>query len=158
MKVEQIMTKQVQCCQPGDSLDYSAQLMWDNDCGCLPVCGINGSKKIMGMITDRDIAMCALFQGKPLRELCVSHAMTREVRTCHPNNTLAEVEKIMGESKIRRIPVVDKHDCIVGMISLADLAQEASRERLMGNKTITENEVGDTLASICTPLTRQIAA
>lgn len=158
MRVDQIMTKQVQCCQPGDSLQHTAQLMWDHDCGCLPVYGGDGSKKIMGMITDRDIAMCALFQGKPLGELCVRDAMAREVRTCHPNDTLANAEKIMRESKIRRLPVVDKQECIVGMISLADLAQEAARERMASMKEITDNEVGDTLATICTPITRRMVA
>ncbi|WP_064042524.1 CBS domain-containing protein [Methylomonas koyamae] len=157
MKVAQIMSKQVQCCRPTDSLEHVAQLMWDKDCGCLPVCG-GGMNSIVGMITDRDIVMCAMFQGKPLRELQVAEAMAREVRTCHPNDALAVAEKIMRDAKIRRLPVIDKSGCVVGMISLADLAQEAVRENSANLKDISPNEVSDTLATICTPDIRQLAA
>ena len=158
MRVEQLMTKQVQCCRPEDTLEYAAQMMWDHDCGCLPVCGGNGSIKIVGMITDRDITMCALFQGKPLRELCVSEAMARDVLTCRPGDSLADAEKIMGQGKIRRLPVVDKEESLIGMISLADLAQEAARERTARTQEITETEVGDTLAAICKPTDSLLAA
>ncbi|MGY6275465.1 CBS domain-containing protein [Methylomonas sp. MgM2] len=145
------MSKQTHCCQPGQSLEQTAQMMWDQDCGCLPVCGGDGAHKIVGMITDRDIAMCALFEGKPLRDICVSQAMAREVLTCNPNDSLAEAEKKMRDAKIRRLPVVDENECVVGMISLADLAQEAARESMASVKNITEMEVGNTLAAICTP-------
>lgn len=158
MKVAQIMSKQVQSCQPSDNLEHAARLMWDKDCGCLPVCGGDGVNSIVGMITDRDIAMCALFQGRPLRELRVADAMAREVRTCHPNDSLAVAEKIMRDTKIRRMPVVDKSGAVVGMISLADLAREAAREASANLREITANEVSDTLATICSQDIRQIAA
>lgn len=157
MQVDQLMTRQVQCCQPEDRLQRAAQLMWDHDCGCLPVSGDNGTNKIMGMITDRDIAMCALFQGKPLSELMVGDAMTREVLTCRPESAVADAEKLMRDGKIRRLPVVDQDDCVVGVISLADLAQEAAREATISAKEITADDVGDTLAAICVPLTPQAA-
>ena len=159
MRVEQIMSKEVQCCRPDDTLEHAARLMWDNDCGCLAVCGgEEGMMKIAGMITDRDISMCALFEGKPLCELKVDEAMGHDVRACHPGDTLTEAEKIMREGKIRRIPVVDDEDHVIGMISLADLAQEAARERTAGKKEITDVEVNDTLVSICTPHASQLAA
>jgi CBS domain-containing protein len=132
--------------------------MWDHDCGCLPVCGGDGVTRIVGVITDRDICMHALFQGKPLQELRVSEAMTKEVEVCHPGDSLADAEKKMREAKIRRLPVVDEQDALIGMISLADLAQEASRERTATSQEITETEVGDTLAAICEPQHRQLAA
>jgi CBS domain-containing protein len=158
MRVEQVMTKPVQCCRPGDTLEQAARLMWDNDCGCLPVCEGNGVSKIVGMITDRDITMCALFQGKSLCELGVADAMAREVRTCHPDDALADAEQIMRDGQIRRLPVVDDDQCVVGMISLADLSQEAARERTARTKEITEGEVNDTLAEICAPRVARLAA
>ena len=71
MRVDRIMTKQVSWCGTEDSLAQAAQLMWNNDCGCLPVCSGNGAGRVVGVITDRDICMSALFKGKPLSELRV---------------------------------------------------------------------------------------
>jgi CBS domain-containing protein len=102
--------------------------------------------------------MHALFHGEPLQELRVSDAMAKQVQVCRPGDSLADAEKTMREARIRRLPVVDEQDTLVGMISLADLAQEAFRERTATSKEITETEVGDTLAAICEPQHRQLAA
>jgi CBS domain-containing protein len=132
--------------------------MWEHDFGCLPVSGGDGVARVVGMITDRDICMCALFQNKPLRELRVTDAMAKHVQVCRPSDSLADAEMAMREARIRRLPVVDKDDVLVGIISLADLAQEAARERAATTREITESEVGDTLATICEPVHRQLAA
>jgi CBS domain-containing protein len=159
MRIEQIMSRPVQFCGPQDTLARAAQLMWDHDCGCLPVCeGDSTALRVVGIITDRDICMCGLFQGKPLAELRVSGAMSKHVLTCTPNDSVAIAEKKMRDAKVRRLPVIDPAGAPVGMISLADLAHEAARERASSTQEITEREVGDTLAVICEPLHRQIAA
>jgi CBS domain-containing protein len=158
MRVEQLMTKQVKTCKPDDTLDHAAQLMWDHDCGCLPVCTGNGINRVTGVITDRDICMSALFQGKPLRNLRVSDAMAKQVRVCRSNDALADVERMMREAKIRRLPVVDEQDALIGMITLADLAREAEREQTRPAPEITGNEIGVTLASICQPPRHELAA
>lgn len=150
MRVEDLMTQSVQSCRPEDSLEEAARVMWEHDCGALPVCTANnGERRTIGMITDRDICMGALFQSKPLRELRVSEVMAKEVRICNPRDSLAGVEKTMRENQIRRLPVVSPDGALLGMISLADLAREAARERNKQRKEITETEVGDTLAAIC---------
>ena len=158
MRVEQLMARPVQSCRAEDTLARAAQLMWDHDCGSLPVCGGNGVTRVVGVITDRDICMCALFQNKPLQELRVSEAMAKQVQLCRSGDSLADAEKTMREARIRRLPVVNDEDALVGMISLADLAQEAARERAATSQEITETEVGDTLAAICAPLHRQLTA
>ncbi len=149
MRVEDLMTRQVQWCRPEGSLEQAARLMWDHDCGCIPVCTGDGVNRVVGMITDRDVCMSALFQGKSLRDLRVSDAMSKSVETCRSTDTLAQAEKTMRGGRIRRLPVLDKDDVLVGMISLADLAREAAREQTRPHKEITETEVGDTLATIC---------
>jgi CBS domain-containing protein len=151
MRVAQLMAKLVQTCQPADSLANVAQRMWDHDCGCLPVVSTNGESRLVGVITDRDICMCALFQGGSLHELRVAQAMAQKVHACTTSDTLAQVEKIMREAQIRRLPVVDEKGALAGMISLADLAHEAAKEQASGRPEITETEVGDTLAAICEP-------
>lgn len=158
MNVEPLMTTQVQSCQPDDTLERAAQLMWDRDCGSLPVCSGDEVTKVVGMITDRDITMCALFQGKLLRDLHVSEAMAKEVRFCRPGDSLAEAERTMREARIRRLPVIDDQGGLIGLISLADLAKEALRETSATTQEITETEVGDTLAAICQPTSRPLAA
>ena len=69
MQIEQLMSRNVQYCSPDDSLERVAKLMWDYDCGSVPVCTGNGAPRVVGVITDRDICMSALFEGKPLRDL-----------------------------------------------------------------------------------------
>jgi CBS domain-containing protein len=150
MRVEDLMTQSVQSCRPEDSLEEAARVMWEHDCGALPVCtASDGERRAIGMITDRDICMGALFQSKPLRELRVSEVMAKKVRVCNPRDSLAGVENSMRENRIRRLPVVSPDGALLGMISLADLAREAARERSKQRKEITETEVGDTLAAIC---------
>ncbi len=158
MRVENLMTRQVQWCKGDDSLEQAARLMWDHDCGCIPVCSGDGVNRLVGVITDRDICMSALFQGKSLKELHVSDAMSKSVETCRSADTLAEAEKIMRNARIRRLPVLDKDGALAGMISLADLAREAARERTRPYKEISETEVGDTLAVICRPPTQSLPA
>jgi len=159
MRVNEIMTKQVSCCSADNTLAQAAQLMWDHDCGCLPVYSGDGASRLAGVITDRDICMSALFKGKPLHELHVSDAMSRQLQTCRPGDSLVDAERTMRQARIRRLPVVDDEGSLVGMVSLADLAREAAREKSLSRQEITETEVGDTLAAICQPQAqRQLAA
>lgn len=158
MRIDQIMTKQAKWCTPDDTLDRAAQLMWNSDCGCLPVCATDGVNRVIGVVTDRDICMSALFQGKALHELRVANAMARVLKACRPSDSLADAEKFMSETRIRRLPVVDDQGSLVGIIALADLAREAVREHAAGKSDITESAVGDTLAAICEPACQQLAA
>ncbi len=158
MLVENLMTRQVQSCQVGDSLAHAAQLMWQHDCGAIPVCAGNGAQRVVGVITDRDICMSALFEGKPLKDLRVNEAMSKSVTTVRPSDSLAQAERVMRDSHIRRLPVIDHDGALIGMISLADLAREAIRERSHPRKEVTENDIGNTLAAICEPPRHPLAA
>jgi CBS domain-containing protein len=145
------MTKSPTTCQPGHTLSEAAQVMWDHDCGCLPVTADDGSERVIGMITDRDICMAAHFQGRPLRELRVGDAMTTDVRACNPGDAPREAEAIMGEARVRRLPVVDGANQLLGVLSLADLAREATRQHLKKKREVTEAEVGGLLGAVCQP-------
>lgn len=158
MRVQELMTTQVTSCSPEDSLERCAQLMWENDCGALPVSAGDGAKRTVGMITDRDITMSALFQHKTLKDLQVKDAMAKSVETCHASDSVGQAEKIMREARVRRLPVLDGSGSLVGMISLADLAKEAYRERMRERKDVTETEIGSTLAAIVKPSKAALAA
>lgn len=149
MQIERLMSRNVQYCSPDDTLDRAAQLMWEFDCGSVPVCMGNGSPRVVGMITDRDICMSALFEGKPLCDLRVASAMSRRVLVCLPSDQPARVERVMRERQIRRVPVTDESQNLLGIVSLADLARAAQRQSKAAG--ITETQIGDTLAVICTP-------
>ena len=114
------------------------------------------SGRLVGMITDRDICMAAYFAGRALNEMRVADAMTKAVCACNPEDDLAEARSIMRETAVRRLPVIDESERVVGLLSLADLAREALRQRWAMNCDITVGEVGLVLAAICEP--RQVAS
>jgi CBS domain-containing protein len=152
MTIEPLMTRHVHYCRPDHTLDYAASRMWDHDCGCLPVCVDDGEPRVIGMLTDRDICMAALFQGKPLHELKVADAMSRDIRVAKIDDRPEDVELLMRETKIRRVPVTDESGGLVGIVSLADFARAAhGRGVSHDTEAMAERDVGHTLAVICEP-------
>ena len=122
MRVEQLMNQPVLTCRRTDSLNRAAQLMWDNDCGVLPVVDDRGL--LAGIITDRDICMASYTQGRSLLKLVVEGAMAKKVFACHAKDGVETVEALMSEKKVRRLPVVDEAGHPVGVISLSDVARQ----------------------------------
>ena len=149
MRISQIMSRSVQSCRPEDTLSVAAGKMWDHDIGCLPVIGADGH--LTGMVTDRDISMCSYTQGKPLHEIPVSVAMAKVVFSCRVEDSLIQAEEVMRSQRIRRLPVLDANDNVVGMVSLNDLAREAERETGRKGKEVSAQEVTATLAAVCEP-------
>ena len=154
MTIEPIMSRHVHRCRPDDTLNYAALQLWERDCGSLPVCAGDGDDEaeVIGMLTDRDICMAALFQGKPLHELKVADAMSRDIRVAKADDRLEDVELLMRELKIRRVPVTDEAGRLIGIVSLADFAR-AARGRATSRRAgiVSERDVGHTLAAICDP-------
>lgn len=149
MKIQELMTRDVRACRTGDHLGTAAQLMWDGDCGCIPVLADeDGSRRVVGMITDRDICMAAHFRGCAPSEVRVGEVMSTGVRSVGPGEDLGDAEAVMRDAQVRRLPVMDEDGQLVGVISLADLAREAERERGSRKPAITEEEIGDTLTMI----------
>jgi CBS domain-containing protein len=151
MNVLEIMTREVAICREQDSLADAIARMSEADCGCVPVVGGNGSREVLGIVTDRDVCMAAYRTGKPIAELRVRDAMTSPVRTCSADASANEAEYVMRDARVRRLPVVDDGGALVGIVSLADLAREAEHERRLAKPPITRIEIGATLAAICAP-------
>ncbi|MBP8925950.1 MAG: CBS domain-containing protein [Pseudomonadales bacterium] len=145
MRVASLMTTNVVCVGVHQSLNEAAHLMWQHDCGSLPV--TNGEEKVVAMITDRDISIASYFQGKPLREIPVSSAMSKQLFHCRASDDAAHVQQLMQAHKIRRVPVLDAKFRAVGIITLNDLARASTK------RSITATGIRDTLASIGTPPT-----
>lgn len=159
MKVEQLMTCDVRVCMDTDTLNRAAQLMWEFDCGCIPVIHANGDGRLLGIVTDRDIATAAYTQGKELGAIPVTSAMANNVIACHTGDGVSQVETLMRDNRVRRIPVLDQYERLAGIISLNDLAQEAQREAAAGKHAeVTGQGVAETLGSICQPrISRELA-
>jgi CBS domain-containing protein len=144
MNVEQCMTKSPRTCFEGDSLESAARIMWETDCGSVPV--VDSASRLVGIITDRDACMAAYTQGAPLHAIRLSSAMAKQVFTCGPKDTIESVEQRMGTHRVRRLPVVDGQRRVVGILSLGDLARKST-------KSSARASLGSTLASISEPHT-----
>ena len=147
MKIRDLMTKQVATVRATDSTAVAARLMWDCDCGAVPV--LDGDGRAIAMITDRDICMAAHFQGGPLHALKVRTAMSKTLHACKPSDSISTCEDTMRSNQIRRLPVVDESGRAIGIISLNDVALEAEAEAPRATKQLTLGEVGGTLGAIC---------
>jgi CBS domain-containing protein len=118
MLVKQAMCGKVKLANPDQTIREAARLMAELDCGCLPV---EENDRLVGMITDRDIAVRAVAEGKslktPIREI-----MTKDVKYCFEDAELDEVAQNMADIKVRRLPVLNQEKRLVGILSLSDIA------------------------------------
>lgn len=146
MRIQEIMNRPAVTCSQHDGLDTAARLMWEHDCGSLPV--VDGAGTVVGVITDRDICMAAYTQGRPLSALRVATAMAHQVYSCRPDEPIEAAEELMAHRHIRRLPVVDAEGRPVGVLSLNDLARSVSSTGKNGG---AQRGVVRTLAAICEP-------
>lgn len=153
MRVQEIMNREVKVCGQNDTLNVAAQLMWEHDCGCVPVLASDGNGAVVGIVTDRDVCMATYTQGKALFEIPVITAMAHKVIACKPDDDLKSAEALMRENRVRRLPVLDEKGIIQGIISINDIARAAERERAAGRKIpqVSDTEVAETLAGVCHP-------
>jgi CBS domain-containing protein len=151
MRVEHLMRRNVRACTSEDTLKTAARIMWEQDCGCAPVVEQGDGGRVVGMITDRDICMGAYTQDRPLGDITVKTVMSKHVCSCRPTDSLAVVLKVMEANQIRRVPVVDDEDRLLGLVSLADIAREASHEHTAARKQVTDAQVGEAIEAICSP-------
>ncbi len=124
MKVSEVMTRNVRIANAEETIQDAARIMAEIDAGVVPV-GQNG--KLVGMLTDRDIAIRAIAEGKG-PDTKVSTVMSAEVKFCYDDEDLDHVCSNLGQQKIRRIPVLDRNKQLVGILSLGDVAVETGGE------------------------------
>ena len=127
MLIKDVMTVHPACCNPADRIDAVARLMRDNDCGEIPVCD---GRKIVGVITDRDIATRAVAVGLNPTDVAVSEIMTRDVSTIREEDHIGDALELMETKLVRRLPVIDDFGLIVGIVSQADLVAKGPRFRV----------------------------
>jgi CBS domain-containing protein len=147
VNVADLMTTPVRSCDTHDTLQRAAQIMWENDCGVVPV--VDGQGHLIGMITDRDICMAAYMQGRPLSEIHVSNAMATAVHGVRETDPVEVAEDLMRHVRVRRVPVLDEGGRLTGILSMNDLARHARLSASGKTPGLSANRITQTLAAIC---------
>ena len=145
MRISELMSKPVITCPGSGTLDDAARLMWEFDCGIVPIVDDDG--RLVGVVTDRDICMAAYTQGRLLRDIPVTVAMASRVLAVHAEDVVESAELLMHDNQVRRVPVIDSDGRPIGIVSMNDLARLALRSKRSG----VDRELVRTLAAICQP-------
>ncbi len=122
MRCTNVMTKEVYCCLPTDTLEEVASVMQSEDVGPVPIVEDLDTRELLGIVTDRDIALRAVARGLDARNTPAERVMTRELVTCKPEDSVETVLDLMANHQLRRLLVVDGGQRLVGIISQADVA------------------------------------
>ena len=152
MRISEIMNKPAVSCRPGDSLAIAAQAMWEHDCGVVPVA--DGDGRLVGIITDRDICMATYTRKGAPEMLKVADVMAKRVSSCHADDSAEVAEGMMRDKQIRRIPIVDDDNRLVGMLSQSDLARNAASAP---RRNTVERHFIHTMAAISQPRAKEVS-
>jgi CBS domain-containing protein len=142
MKARDLMTPEPCCCSPDDSISEVASMMRDNDCGSVPVVEAG---RVVGIVTDRDLAVRGVARGMS-GDARVRDVMTASPECCDEDADVRNVERVMSERQVRRVPIVNADGGCVGIVAQADLAR-ATHSRA----NVSDHEVAETVARISAP-------
>lgn len=142
MRAKHVMTKDPTCCVPSDTAVKAASIMRDEDAGIVPVIENEQSQKIVGVVTDRDLCMNVVAEGRDPRTVQAQECMTTTVVTCSPNDSIEKATELMRENQIRRVLVVNEGGQLQGIVSMADL---------VGRGEIKAAQTHDTLKQVSAP-------
>jgi CBS domain-containing protein len=143
MTVSTVMTPCPACCTPSSSLTEVARLMVDNDCGEIPVVEDMKTRKLAGVVTDRDIATRVVAAGRNSAEACALDCMSTPAISVSPETSLQECCELMETQQIRRVPVVDEQGGVVGIVSLADVVRSANTATTVAVVKEVSSGIGD---------------
>jgi len=146
MKIADLMTAPVPTCPVDATLNAAANVMWEHDCGIVPVVDEDGA--LAGVVTDRDVCMAAFFHGARLAELPVREVMARDLHTLRPEASIHDALELMRQMQVRRVPVVDAAGALVGLLSLADVAAAWRRREVVEGRELRDDDVSLALAAV----------
>ena len=145
MRARDLMTSPVITCHVNDPLSIAANIMWDYDCGVVPV--VNDDGKLTSIITDRDICMATYLQNRAPSDILVNSAMSTHAISASADASAEDVERLMAQHQVRRIPIVDVDGKPIGIVSMADLAIATAQP----GSQLREGRLVATLASVDRP-------
>jgi CBS domain-containing protein len=153
MKVKELMTSDVKSCGLDTNLATAAKIMWESDCGAIPVTDEQG--KVVGVITDRDICIAAATRSRTEGEIPVQDVISSIVYTCTPSDDVRAALDTMKNRKVRRLPVVGHDGRLSGIVSIHDIASQA---RSTKSSDISPEAVIETLVAITVPVGAAVSA
>ena len=136
MKIREVMSENPVCCLPSDTAQAVAQIMCDHNVGLIPVVNDQQSKQLIGVITDRDLCCNVVARGLDPKTTSIESHLTQHPFTSRDGENIEKCERLMQEHQVRRVPVVDGNNCVIGIVAQADLALKEKPERL--SKTMAE--------------------
>ena len=144
MKVKDIMTADVEACGPESDLAEAAMIMWRRDCGSVPV--VDAGRRIVGMITDRDICMAVCTRNRLGTEMKVAEVISGKVFACAPDDNIHDAMETMQSSQLRRLPVVDADGTLRGILSVNDVVLHSGRGK--SKKHVSHRDAMETLKAL----------
>jgi CBS domain-containing protein len=136
MRIKHVMTKDPICCVPSDSAKRAAEIMRDEHAGIVPVVENEQSRTIVGVVTDRDLCMNVVAEGRDPQAVAVGQCMTTKVVTCSPNEPVEQAMHLMREHLVRRVLVVDERRELCGIVALADVVKRAEVKVAQAHETL----------------------
>jgi CBS domain-containing protein len=156
MKVEDVMTRDVEFCTLETNLAAAAMQMWERDCGVLPV--VDDQRKVIGMITDRDICMKAATNHQDISAIKVEELTSGPIHTCKPDADIREALETLQRAFVRRLPVVNDEGQLEGILSVSDILRHSREKVDKATPGVTYADVVSTFKVISEPRSRAAAA
>lgn len=141
-KCSEVMTREPVCCEAGDSVTQVAMLMKTEDVGSIPVVDSRQDRKLVGIVTDRDLVVNVLAGGMAVDRATVREAMTANPESCREDEDVTKAVDLMADRQVRRMPIVDEAGRLCGIISQADVATRVKRDATTGELVEAISEPG----------------
>jgi CBS domain-containing protein len=142
-KCSEVMTREPVCCEPGDPISKAAEVMKRADVGSVPVVDSKSAGRLVGIVTDRDIVLKVLADGRSVEDSTVRDAMTANPASCREDDDVSRAVSLMEERQVRRMPVVGADGRLAGIIAQADIATRLNKDRTTGELVEAISEGGN---------------
>lgn len=148
MKIKEIMEDPAAACGPDTNLAALAALMWEKNCGAVPVVDEGG--RVIGMITDRDICIAVATRGRLASDIPVNEVMSTDVSSCRPDDDVQTALKTMQERNVLRLPVIDDEGTLQGVLSIYRVVLHAGNGKYRKNPSLSPAQLVSALKSVAT--------
>lgn len=160
MKVKEVMMKTPATCMAETNLGAAVELLWDRNCGILPV--VNAEQKVVGVVTDRDICIALGTRNRLSGEIAVQEVATDKVFACTPDDDIRTALGTMAQAKVRRLPVINADGKLEGILSMDDVVLHSEKRLAAKSTELSHDDIVETLKKVYRPelpqLVRQKAA
>jgi len=149
MLVKEIMTRTVATCRPETNLGAAVEIMWNRNCGILPV--VNAENVVVGVVTDRDLCIALGTRNRLAGEITVGEVTSNRLIFCRPDDEIHHVLALMAEGKVRRLPVINEKGVVEGILSMDDVLLHSETGRFGRAPAVSFDEAGATLKRLYRP-------